>query len=328
MEFLDKNVGIGRKDYQSFEFKVRIWRKKFWILWKSQESEKKSEFVGKKLEFGGKVIILSSKFQKAKASDSGLGPGGRRSRQHLSTQMWLAWWMDGHQPFATTCLFQSPIVWHSVMTVFVASQQPVSCVCYPPAHKRKKRIHGEKKEGHVFPPSQHVSFHRVKLLVSHFPLSHIFFFLIHDAAEAHAEWEMFGWHATHFQNGISAWQPLCCPIVCGPMALLFFFLSPVIGDYGWQSLEKHLIWMHCCEYRTANQQRTMLPSAPHKLLRGLRAALQRKFWVFPGLSRSSQQHALFRWRLSAARRYLAFFFLLLTAAGKKGCSLGKDIFAS
>lgn len=106
--------------------------------------------------------------------------------------------MDGHQPFATTCLFQSPIVWHSVMTVFVASQQPVSCVCYPPAHKRKKRIHGEKKEGHVFPPSQHVSFHRVKLLVSHFPLSHIFFFLIHDAAEAHAEWEMFGWHGNSF----------------------------------------------------------------------------------------------------------------------------------
>ena len=80
--------------------------------------------------------------------------------------------MDGCEPaIATTCLFQSPIVWHSVITVYVASQQAASCVYYPLAHKRK-RIHREKKRGHVFPLSQHVSFHWVKLPVSHFPLSH------------------------------------------------------------------------------------------------------------------------------------------------------------
>lgn len=39
---------------------------------------------------------------------------------------------------ATTCLFQASIVWRSVITVCVASQQPVSCAYYPFAHKRKK----------------------------------------------------------------------------------------------------------------------------------------------------------------------------------------------
>lgn len=40
--------------------------------------------------------------------------------------------MDGCRPAAaTTCLFQSSIVWHSVITVHGAGQQPVSCAYYP-----------------------------------------------------------------------------------------------------------------------------------------------------------------------------------------------------
>lgn len=39
---------------------------------------------------------------------------------------------------AKTCLFQSPIVWYSVIIVYIASQQPVSCVYYPFAKKKKK----------------------------------------------------------------------------------------------------------------------------------------------------------------------------------------------
>lgn len=78
--------------------------------------------------------------------------------------------MDGFEPAAaTTCLFQSPIVWHSVITVYVASQQAVSCVCYPFAHKRKM-IHRKKS---MFPLSQHVSFHRVKLPSLSYSIIHV-----------------------------------------------------------------------------------------------------------------------------------------------------------
>lgn len=101
--------------------------------------------------------------------------------------------MDGCGPaVATTCLFQSPIVWHSVTTVYVASQQPVSCVCYPFAHKRK-RIHKKKRACVSSLSARVLPLNKTALL----PLSSLIFYHTHTQLQ-HTEWEMFGWHGNIF----------------------------------------------------------------------------------------------------------------------------------
>ncbi len=112
--------------------------------------------------------------------------------------------MDGCGPAtATTCLFQSPIVWHSVITVYIASPQPLSPVCCPFAHKRK-RIHRIKRGAYVSSLPARV------LPLSKTALSFLIFYNAQVQSLQTQNGKCLGGMATHFQNGISAWQHMCC----------------------------------------------------------------------------------------------------------------------
>lgn len=164
-------------------------------------------------------------------------------------------WCDGYgAETAPTCLFQSYIVCQSVSTVHVASQQPASCVHDTLPHKRNRTL---KKKGMCF-LSQHMSFHEVNLPFSSFIRQHT-----HSVAAlvVHAHKCLDGM-ATHFQNGIEAWQHTHCQIVCGPVALLF----PVTGEHFvglatsvlWETLnlnELHINTEQCCHLLPINPAR-------------------------------------------------------------------------
>lgn len=140
--------------------------------------------------------------------------------------------MDGCGPAtAITCLFQSSIVLRSVITVYAASQQPVSCAYYPFAHKRFI----EKKGGAcVSSPSARVlPLSKTALL----PLSSLSFSIIHKLhCSIHRMGKCLGGMATYFQNGINAWQHMCCQKICGPMALLFLVIWELLMGLAASSL--------------------------------------------------------------------------------------------
>lgn len=100
-----------------------------------------------------------------RGSHSGCTAGGKSIQAALADPDVTGVMDGGGLAAAKTCLFQSPIVWYSVIIVYTASQQPVSCVYYPFAKKKKKKgACVSSHSAHVFPLS--------KMPFSHFHLSH------------------------------------------------------------------------------------------------------------------------------------------------------------
>lgn len=74
-----------------------------------------------------------------RGSHSGCTAGGKSIQAALADPDVTGVMDGGGLAAAKTCLFQSPIVWYSVIIVYTASQQPVSCVYYPFAKKKKEK---------------------------------------------------------------------------------------------------------------------------------------------------------------------------------------------
>lgn len=158
--------------------------------------------------------------------------------------------MDWSGPAAaTTCLFQSPIVWHSVITAYAASQQAVSCVCATLCSQKKKGACASPLSLAVcvLPPIEPPTFPSL-----------IFRNSQHRMGNVWLTWQHI------FQNGINSWQHVRCQIVCGTMALLFLILGVLFRVGSTRTLRNTGFEWGRCENHRAHKHHVMLPSARHE----------------------------------------------------------------
>lgn len=231
--------------------------------------------------------------------------------------------MDGCGPaVATTCLFQSPIVWHSVITVYVASQQPVSCVYYPLLTKEKGFIEKKKGGGRMcFLFLSTWTSTKPALL----PLSSLSCSAHTAVAAPQAEWEMFGWHGNTFPK----WNKCLAAYVLSDSlwsdGTPFSCHRRILGMAGSINPLRNT-WFEWVAVNAAEQINTkqcchLLPINTARFTRSVTA----RILGFPGfISVKSTTRTV---KVTPAHRYLTLSFLQLTAARKRLLSLQRH-FAS